>query len=55
MKLSHPGLALHVAAQVAHMRGMSLEEVVKITARNTRTMYRLPPQEDVVFRGFNGD
>ena len=55
MKLSHPGLALHVAAQVAHLRRLPLEEVVNITATNTRTMYRLPPQQEVVFRGFNGD
>ena len=55
MRFSHPGLALHVAAQMAHMRHIPLEDVVRITARNTRTMYRLPPQDEVVYSGYSAD
>ncbi|XP_043190244.1 trithorax group protein osa-like isoform X2 [Amphibalanus amphitrite] len=53
MRFSHPGLALHVAAQVSQMRRIPLEEVVRVTAANTRAMYRLPPQEREAFTGFS--
>ncbi|KAF0298849.1 putative deoxyribonuclease TATDN2 [Amphibalanus amphitrite] len=55
MRFSHPGLALHVAAQVSQMRRIPLEEVVRVTAANTRTMYRLPPQEREAFTGFSAE
>ncbi|XP_054709760.1 putative deoxyribonuclease TATDN2 [Uloborus diversus] len=39
VKWSHPGLALHVAAQIAALRGIPLNDVLKSVRRNTERMY----------------
>ena len=39
--VSHPGMAIHVAAQIAALKGITVAEVVKTTRANTRTVYKL--------------
>ena len=40
---SHPGHVIHTAAQVAALRSVSLEEVIRQTGANATKLYRLPP------------
>ncbi|XP_068214192.1 uncharacterized protein [Palaemon carinicauda] len=37
--LSHPGMAIHVAAQIASVKGLGIEEVLKCTRENASKMY----------------
>ncbi|GIY95809.1 putative deoxyribonuclease TATDN2 [Caerostris extrusa] len=41
-KYSHPGMAIHVAAQIAALRGIEVDEVIQSTCRNTKFVYNLP-------------
>lgn len=36
---SHPGMALYVAAQVAHLKGEDVQVVLTHARHNTRAMY----------------
>ncbi|GFU25584.1 putative deoxyribonuclease TATDN2 [Nephila pilipes] len=38
-KISHPGMACHVAAEIAHLKEISVDEVCRWTLRNTRILY----------------
>ncbi|TRY70609.1 hypothetical protein TCAL_02322 [Tigriopus californicus] len=40
---SHPGFAIHTAAQVAALKKMSLKEVLKATRTNVAEIYRIEP------------
>ncbi|KAG8193290.1 hypothetical protein JTE90_003777 [Oedothorax gibbosus] len=40
-KYSHPGMAIHVAAQIATLRNTSLKEIIHHTRENTKKMYRI--------------
>jgi Tat protein secretion system quality control protein TatD with DNase activity len=42
MKMSHPGMVLHVAAQIACLRNMELKDVIAACYENTRTFYKIP-------------
>lgn len=39
---SHPGHVIHVAAQIAAIRGTCLKKVIKVTGENAKRLYRLP-------------
>ncbi|XP_066989976.1 uncharacterized protein [Macrobrachium rosenbergii] len=39
--LSHPGMAIHVAAEIADIKGLGLQEVLQFTRENTFKMYRI--------------
>lgn len=41
LRWSHPGMALHAAAQIAALKEVPLEKVLKHTFRNTKRIYRL--------------
>ncbi len=41
-KRCHSGMILHTASRIAEIRGMSISEVLRITAENARRLYRLP-------------
>lgn len=41
MRLSHPGLAITVAAEIAEIKDLSIEEVLKSCLTNTKDMYDL--------------
>ncbi|KAF8766891.1 putative deoxyribonuclease TATDN2 like protein [Argiope bruennichi] len=41
IKWSHPGMAIYVAAQIAALRNITLEEVLDWTYKNTRKMYKI--------------
>ncbi|GIY64097.1 putative deoxyribonuclease TATDN2 [Caerostris darwini] len=40
-KNSHPGMAIHVAAQIAALRGIDVECVLESTYRNTKNVYNI--------------
>ncbi|AGY60745.1 TatD family hydrolase [Gloeobacter kilaueensis] len=41
-KRNEPAYVAHVAEKVAELRSRSVEEIVELTARNARTLFRLP-------------
>ncbi len=40
---THPGYVAHVAAQIASLRGIKVEEVAEVTGRNAMDLYGLRP------------
>ena len=43
MECSHPGMAVTVAGEVAQIKGISIEEVLKQCLQNTEGMYGIRP------------
>ncbi|CAL1288195.1 unnamed protein product [Larinioides sclopetarius] len=41
-RFSHPGMAIHVAAQIAAIKNIRIEEVLRSTCVNTQVVYNIP-------------
>ena len=47
-KRNHPALVVHVAAEIARLRGLPVEDVAQATSRNFFTLFGIPHEADAL-------
>lgn len=49
-KRNHPALVVHVAQEIARLRGVSVEDVARVTSRNFFDLFSVPQEIDALAR-----